>query len=391
MTKKPMILLFFIFLVGFILFVHRKFRRHPVFKYLPVPLWCYFLPMFASGMGIIPRENAVYPAISTHLLPACLILLLAGAHLKNVWKLGPAALISMAAGSQAIFTGGPLLLFFFKPYLPENAWMGLGALAASWTGGSANMLAVKEAIGVPESLFSILVIVDSVMAYAWMACVMEMSSWQESFDRWNRADKKWLYSVGGGEPEYIVGSVEEPFGKKIIFKILISILIAFVFGELSVLLGAWLGQSARMLNQTTWAVLSATAMGIALSIKRVRAVDDTTMERTGFFLLYVLIASVGARADLSGIFQTPLFLLFGFLWVAWMAFVLFCVGKIFRIPLFFLATASQANVGGPATATMVAGVYQPHLSFVGLLLAVLGNIFGTYLGIAASYLMRWVQ
>ncbi len=385
MANDFLVFIFLAVLVAVILWFSKKFEKNPVFKYFPAPLWCYFLPMIASWAGLISREAAVYPAISKHLLPACLIMLLMSAHLKKAWKLGPAALASMAVGSAVIILGGPLLFLIFRPWLPEDAWMGLGSLSASWTGGSANMIAVKEAIGVPEPIFSVMVIVDSIVAYVWMAFVMELAPWQERFDQWNHAKMGMLYKMGSGNLDLGSGSKLAPRSR-----ILVPFLIAFTFGELSILLATQLGGKLTFINASTWAVILATLIGIVLSLKRIKNLDEKMTEKTGYFLLYLLIASIGARADLTGIFKTPIFLLFGFAWVILMGLALFIFGKIFRIPLFFLSTASQANVGGTASATIIAAVYQPHLAFVGLLLAVLGNVFGTYLGIGCSYLMRWI-
>ena len=184
-----------ILIVVSVLWFTRRFEKNPVIKHLPAPLWCYFLPMIASSAGLIPHDLSIYPVMSRNLLPACLILLLAGAHLHGIFKLGPAALFSMLAGMAAIILGGPLLYLIYKPWLPVDSWMGLGALSASWTGGSANMIAVKEAIGVPENIFSVMVIVDSIVCYLWMAIVLQISSFQKEFDAWNRSRMEWLEDV----------------------------------------------------------------------------------------------------------------------------------------------------------------------------------------------------
>ncbi|MBI4971467.1 MAG: DUF819 family protein [Candidatus Omnitrophica bacterium] len=363
LSSSILIIVFFVLIVALVFRFTRYFQNNPIIKHLPAPLWCYFLPMIASWVGLIPHTHVIYPAMSKHLLPACLILLLAGAHLRGIWQLGPAALCSMLAGTLAIILGGPLLYLLFKPWLPPDSWMGLGALSASWTGGSANMIAVKEAIHVPESIFSVMVIVDSIVCYVWMGIVMQISSFQEEYDRWNRSRLEWLDDVQTANL-----SDQKSHRIWIVICILLGVMVSF------------------LPISNTSAIILATALGIGLSF--LKKGSDPLFEKIGYFLLYLLLTSIGARANLAGIFQTPIYLLFGISWVLVMGLVLFLVGKIFRIPLFFLATASQANVGGTASATIVAAVYQPHLAFVGLLLAILGNVIGTYLGIGCSYLMR---
>ena len=152
-------------------------------RFLPVPFWCYFLPMLGTTLGLLPATHPLYTLLSQQLLPACLALLLIGTDLKGLARMGPLALWVMLAGSAGTIAGGLASFFLYKRWLPPGSWGAVGALAGSWTGGSANMLAVKEALGVPDALIGPLVIVDAAVAYSWMALLIASSNWQGIWER----------------------------------------------------------------------------------------------------------------------------------------------------------------------------------------------------------------
>jgi len=388
-----------LFLAGLVFLIRLSSKRWGhlgVLRYLPAPLWCYFLPMIASWLGVIPQSHFIYSLMAKHLLPVCLILLLLKIQIPIIFKLGPRALITMLTASVAIMLGGPLLLSLAKGFFPDDAWMGLGTLAGSWTGGSINMIAVQQAVNTPDTLFSVMIIVDSIVTYTWMGFLIFVSKFQSQFDQWNRSKMEWLEiaEVEGekfAETEGNVALMTQTTSTKQKMLSVSSIVTAIVFGELAIVLSFWCSNITGFFNAGTWAILIATGMGIALSLTRVFSASGDKAENLGYFLLFLLLTTIGAQADLSGIKDVPSFLLFGFAWLFFMALCLFVLARIFRIPLFFLAAAGQANVGGAVSASIVSGLYRPQLAFVGLLLAVLGSILGTYFGIASSYLMRWVS
>ena len=156
--------------------------RNPL-KLLPTPFWCYVLPMLASSVGWIPRESLFYSFASQQILPICLFLLLIGTDLRSLIRMGPLALRIMLAGSVGTFLGGWIAFHLYQRWLPPGSWGAVGALTASWIGGSANLLAVKEAVGVPDSLIGSVILVDMVVAYSWMALLIAAAAWEPA---WNR-------------------------------------------------------------------------------------------------------------------------------------------------------------------------------------------------------------
>ena len=193
MIRNPLgILAVLILIEALILFLSGHSRTKKFFKFPPSMFWIYFLPMVFSAFHVIPQQNPVYSKIGAYVLPASLILLLISVDLKAILKLGKAALGMMFAGSLGVILGAPIVLLIFKRWLPPDAWSGFAALSASWTGGSANMLAVREAIGTPDSIFLPMVVVDTIGAYSWMGILILFAGFQRTYDKWNRSDRRFI-------------------------------------------------------------------------------------------------------------------------------------------------------------------------------------------------------
>ena len=263
----------------------------------------------------------------------------------------------------------------FHPWLPPESWKAVGALSGSWTGGSANMLALKEALSVPDGLFAPVVVVDTFMAYGWMALLVFLSGFQDRFDRWNRAEE--LEDVSLNAP----ASAGRPYA---------AIVICVAVALFSILIGSRSPSLGSVVTKTTWTILLVTTISLGLAFTGRFAGTSDLPEKGGTVLLYVLLASLGARARLTSILDAPIFVAVGVVWMLIHGTILFAVGRWQRMPLFLLATASQACVGGVVSTPIVAAVYRPALAAVGLLMAISGNVVGTYLGFLTAHLCKWV-
>jgi len=362
-----------------ILFFSESARTKKFFQFPPALFWIYFLPMIVSGLGIIPEQHAIYPKITSTVLPAGLILLLIVTDIKAILKLGRSALLMMFTGSAGIMVGAPLVVMLFKPWLPADAWSGFGALSASWIGGSANMIAVKEAIHTPDAVFFPMIVVDTVVAYSWMGLLILSEGFQKTYDIWNRSDLHVVKELA----RKTVSS--ETSAQKIRFQYL-PLILAAAFG------GAWISNWLANIvgnGSFAWTIILASTFGILLSFTSLRKLESHGASRIGYLFLFLVLTSIGARANLSGVLSAPLLIVAGVVLVLIHAVFLLTVSRIARIPFCLVATASQANIGGPASAPIVAAAYEPALAPVGLLLGILGNVMGTYLGLLTSFLCRW--
>ena len=384
-----------LFLEGGILYLseHRRTRR--VFRYVPPMFLIYFLPMLANTVGLIPPERdaggniitPVYGDITTYCLPGSLVLLLISVDIVAILRLGKVAIGVMLAGSLGIILGGPVVLLIFRRWLPPDIWSGFGALSASWIGGSANMIAVAKGLETPPHIFGPMVVVDTIVPYAWMGILVAISGWQRSYDKRSRANTAVLDHLTRKNSQAGATQLQPLTLRSIALMFSLASGAAFV----SLRLAQELPAVKSMITASAWAIILATAMGIVLSFTPVRRLESSGASKLGYALLYFVLASIGAKTSLAHLASAPVALVAGFVWVLIHAGFIFLAGRLLKAPMSLMATASQANVGGTASAPVVAEIYQPGLAPVGLLLAVLGNIIGTYLGFACSTLCRFAS
>lgn len=367
---------------------HKHFKKY--FNFLPAVFWIYFLPMLFSTFGVIDSQSPVYSKISMHLLPASLFLLLISVDIKAIFKLGKTALLMFFIGSAGIILGAPVVYFLFKPWIGVQTWSGFGALSASWTGGSANMIAVKEALNVPDSVFLPMVIVDTVVPYVWMGTLVAFAGFQNFYDRMNQSNRKVLDELSHRISQ--ANQLQQTPSKGAYHLRSIVLLVSFAVA------GSWAASSlAKFLPEIkdvvstyAWTIIIVTFLGILFSMTPVRHLEKFGSNRFGYFLLYFVLTTIGARASIAHIGSSLILIAAGFVLVFIHAGLLLLVSRWMKVPLFLAAVASQANIGGVASAPIVAEIYQPGFASVGLLLAILGNIVGTYFGILAAQLCRWV-
>lgn len=357
-----------------------------LFRFLPSMFWIYFIPMLANTLGILPAESTVYGTITRWVLPGSLVVLLLSADIRGILKLGPTALGVMAASVGGIMIGAPVVMLIYRHWLPADAWQAVGALSGSWIGGSANMVAVKEGIGTPDDMFKLLIITDTIIPYAWMGLLIALSAHQEKFDRWNKSNTKLLDDlVIHAKNNSNCNIVRHTLAGTVAIAV-----IALVGAGIAVWASRVLPSVKNVVNPVAWSVIIATIIGISLSFSPARRLESRGSNRIGFFLLYLVLASIGAKTSLSFIGDLPIFLIAGATWMLIHAACLLLAARLFRAPMALAAAASQSSIGGPASGPVIAGIYHPDLAPVGLLLAVLGNISGTFLGLTTAQVCHWL-
>ena len=387
MTSNPVyIICVLVCIEAAILFIDSRPIGKKVFRFLPSMFWIYFVPMLANTVGILPAESDIYGIITRWVLPGSLVVLLLSADIRGILKLGPTALGVMAASIGGIMIGAPVVMLIYRQWLGADAWQAVGALSGSWIGGSANMVAVKEGIGTPDEMFKLLIITDTIIPYAWMGLLIALSAHQEKFDRWNKSNTKLLDDLvkhANNNPESKITRYT-PGGMVAIATI------ALAGAGLAVWASTTLPSVKNVINPVAWSVIIATVIGISLSFSPARKLQSHGSNRIGFFLLYLVLASIGAKTNLSFMGSLPIFLVAGATWILIHAACLLLATRILRAPMALAAAASQSCIGGPASGPVIAGIYHPDLAPVGLLLAVLGNISGTFLGLMTAQVCHWL-
>ena len=384
MIQDPVLVFAYLAAVVALVFqVARWPALRPLFDRLPALVWTYFLPMLSTTAGILPAESPVYRAIARYLLPASLSLLLLSSELKAIARLGRTALLVMTAGMAGIMLGGIAGFLALRPWLPADAWKAVGALVATWIGGSANLVAVANALDLSPELQGVLIIVDTVVAYTWMGFLISFAARQEAFDRWNKADRAAVEGVGARLAS-VVGKETRP---PTVADMTLMVGLAVVLTAACLRIGTLLPPVGQVLNAFSWAIILLTTAALLLSLTPLARLEQVGASTVGYAGFYLLLASVGAQGDLRKVLSHPQFVLLGVIVIAVHAVFLFAALRLLRAPLFFLGAASQACVGGYSSAPLVAAIYHPAMAPVGLLLAVLGNVVGTYLGLAVAQLL----
>lgn len=387
LTDSTQILTFFIIVIWFVYWVSQKPVFSKFFRYLTPVIWIYFLPMLATTFGVIPADSPLYLWIRLHMLPAALILLLLSANLPTIAKLGGKAILTMLAGTFGIVIGGPIVVLLFKQILPPEAWKGIAALSGSWIGGSVNLVAISESVQTPESLLGPIIVVDTVIGYGWMGIVIALSVFQDRYDRWANVNRSLIEDINKKMSDIHKGKQRS----LTFFDLVMMMTLAFGGGYVCLALGGWLPPLGEVITSFAWTIILVSTLGIFLSFTKLSELEFAGATHLGNFFLFLLLASIGARADLRAIFEVPEFVLVAIVWIAIHAICLFLAGKLLKTPMVLIATASQANIGGPVTAPIVASVYQKSLAPVGLLMAVFGSVLGIYAGLLCAQLCYWAD
>ena len=342
---------------------------------------------------------------SRYLLPTSLVLLTISVDVKELMKLGPKAIIMFFTGTTGIIIGGPIGLLLISYFAPEviNApstqeiWRGLSTIAGSWIGGSANQTAMKEVFEVGGLLFSKMVAVDVIMGNLWLALLMLGISKNKKINKLLKADDQSIENLKNRMEDFqkrsskiaslsdIVKILAIGFGCMGLSHFLSDLIVPYLsinFPEL---------QNYSLTSGFFWIVVIAATLGVVLSFTRARSLEYVGASKFGSLMVYVLIATIGMNMNILSVFENPGLFLLGFVWISFHAILLIVVAKIIRAPYFFVAVASQANVGGAASAPIVAAYFSPSLAPVGVLLAVLGYVVGTYGAYICGLLLQVVS
>ena len=385
MIKDPnAIFIYIVSLIGLIHYLKSISALEKVFKYAPPIIWIYFLPMLSSGIGVIPTASPLYSWTSKYLLPPALILLLLSSNIKILSTLGSKAIGTMLFGTLGIVLGGPISLLVFGSFLPEDAWMGLAALSGSWIGGSANMVAIGKSIGTSDNLFGNMIVIDTVVGYGWMGIVILISGHQKSIDKWNNADTRIVDDLN------IKMSTEDSKRPTSFNDLLTIVVVSLFLGLFSLELGKLIPDLGKVVTSFGWTIILVSLIGVSLSFTKLSDLNNAGSSHVGNLFLYILLGTIGAKANITQIGDLPYYIAVGILWIFIHAIILFFGGRLLKAPMFLIATSSQANIGGVVSAPIIATVYKKSLAPVGLLMGVIGNIIGIYAGLFTAWLLSLV-
>lgn len=379
-----LLLVLFILIIGALFWLAGTRAGRALFQYVPPVLWILLLPMCCSTAGLTPQAHPVYDWLKNQMLVAALVLLLLATNVRAILRLGKAALLSMLTASLGVALGAVIGYWLLHRWLPADAWKAVGPLMGVWIGGYGNMIAVGASIDASSGMMTNAIITDTVVGFGWMALLLWLAPLQTRVDRLLGADRAVLEDLNQRLAQ-LHAENDRPM-QLADFAVMLGI--AFGVACLALQAGKHLPAVAGILSPFTWSVILASLAGIGLSFTRAGQLQYAGATPVGTFLLYLAYAAIGAQANLRGLAEAPQFLIFGVVVLGFHAALLLLVGRLLRAPLFLLATASQANIGGMATAPIVASVYQSSLAGVAVLMVPLGLAYGTFVALLVAEVCR---
>jgi len=393
------------------------------YKIVPGLFMAYFIPAIFTTFGVISPEwkttnaageiisnsSQLYYVASRFLLPAALVLMTLSIDLKAIFNLGSKALIMFFTGTVGVIIGGPLAILLISIFSPETVggadfdavWRGLSTLAGSWIGGGANQTAMLEIYKYNPAKYGGMVIVDIVIANVWMAILLIGIGKKDKINKWLKADTTAIEELKEKVIEFTQKIKKNPTLTD--FMIMLAIGFGTVgFGHFSAkYLSAFFSDFVAAIDSQTWRnvfsflgssffwlISISTIIAILLSYTKAKNYEGAGASKLGSIFIYILVATIGMKMDLNQAFENPGLIAIGIVWMTIHAILLIIVAKIIRAPYFFLAVGSQANVGGAASAPIVAQAFHSSLATVGVLLAVFGYAIGTVGAILCTILME---
>lgn len=410
-------------MLGFI-FWTSSIKTGPIglfYKIVPMLLVCYFMPSLLTLFGVVDPENrTLYFVATRYLLPATLVMLTLSIDLKEIFGLGPKALIMFLTGTVGVVLGGPiavLIVSFVYPEIigvdgPEAVWRGLSTVAGSWIGGSANQAAMQVVFMTPDpdatdvtkksltDLYSVMVAVDVFVAEIWMVFLLLGVGKAKSIDKFFKADASSIDRLQEKMEKFSTSVARVPTSTDLM------VLAGLGFGAtaLSHYFGSWIADSVTatiaadasleflkslgLASSFFWLIVISTAIGIFMSFTPLRNYEGAGASKIGTVFIFILVAVIGMGMDVKAVFEYPGYFLVGGIWMFFHVALMFLMAWLIRAPYFFLAVGSKANIGGAASAPVVAAAFHPALAPVGVLLAVLGYALGTYGAMLCAWMMQ---
>ncbi|PMD06470.1 DUF819 family protein [Brevibacterium paucivorans] len=385
--------------IAAILVYLEKRRGMAVFKYVPGFVFLYLIAATLNTLGVFGQTDsidAVGSGVKDALLPAMIMLLLFQCDVRQIIKLGPKLMLTYTAAVVSIFAGFVVAFLLFRGLLDPEAWKGFAALAGSWTGGSANMVAVQEILQAPESLFGHVLIVDTIVYSLWLLLMFSGTGIAQRFNAWVKADTSYLETqaaavanpgdTSAGESGKNKGGgtngSDETLDLVALFRV---IALGLCASAAATWVGNQLPEIGVVVTSTTWTILIVSVLGLIIGSTRFGKMPGAS--EVSHIMLYIIIGIIAAGSDFSSLVEAPLYLLAGFVVVAIHLLLMVVYAKLTRTELFSIAVASTANIGGVASAPVVASAYSQQLVPVGVLYALIGAFAGTFFGLATGQIL----
>ncbi|WP_338751162.1 DUF819 domain-containing protein [Bacillus sp. FJAT-52991] len=365
----------------------KRFSTNKFFKFIPGIVLIYIGAAAMQTCGLFADNEAIaamYADVKGALLPAMLAIMLLKCDIRSIIKLGPRMLGGYLVAVVSIMFGFIIVYALFQNFYVDGTWKAFGALAGSWTGGSANMVALQDILQVPENIFGYALMMDTINYAVWVMFMFWLVPFAGAFNRWTKAD---IGFIQQGFDEIAAANEEEKTGPQ--FQHILYLLgIGLLISSLSIFAGEHLPEVGAVINGTSWTIMIASVIGLVLAQTPVAKIPGAL--DVSNVMLYIIIALIASQSDFSNIAQAPIYLVSGFLIMLMHLIIMLLLGKLFKYDLFTLGVASLANIGGMASAPMLAAAYSRTLIPVGVIMALMGSFLGTYFGMIVAKILAFL-
>lgn len=370
-----------IFIASLLVYLESK-SKAKFFEYLPAIVILYFSVMTLSTLELWSKSdeiNAVYKSFKSNLLPAMIFLMLLQSDIRTIFKLGKKILLTFFLASLSISLGFVIMFFFLNGFFEEGAWKAFGALSGSWMGGTGNMVAIQSALELPDSKMGYVLLIDSIDYAIWVMILLALVPFAKRFNQWTKADGDLLKKLSSTlDTETSQKAINFP---SLFLMLGLALMVSVMAQTLAPLL-----PTTSFLTHTTWVVIMATLAGILFGMTPLS--KEASAQPLANIMLYLIVALIASRANFSELTQAPLYIFAGFIIIFIHASVMVLFAKLFKLDLFSLGVASLANIGGVASAPILAGAYHKALIPIGILMAMMGYILGTFMGLGVSKVLQ---
>jgi uncharacterized membrane protein len=359
--------------------------RWRLFQIVPPLVFIYLVPVLLTNNGVLPAKSLVYDKIGELVLPMMLVLMLLNVDVPGAVRVMGRGVFVMLAGSVGVVVGAGVGMFVVQEWVGSTAWKSYGALSGSWVGGTGNLAAVANALDASEGDEALAILADTTLLLVWLPLMLASKRFAARFERLAKVDPNRVARMEEASRDTIAMAVP-PNYRDFLYLFFIAIAVTAISQEVA----ARLPEYPPYVIRDSWLVLVVTTIGIALAMTPLRRIPAS--RDLGMALIFLFMARIGAKADLSSVADQAVPFLAGAA-ICILIHGLFCLAAawILRVDIHTAAIASAANIGGAATATVVAAHHRESLVPAGIMMALLGYALGNYAGYVAGLLCAWLS
>ncbi|MHC4154054.1 MAG: DUF819 family protein [Planctomycetota bacterium] len=366
--------------IGAFFFLLEQQTKWKLFNYFPPLIFIYAVPAIMSNTGILTKTSPVYDWLSSTVLPLFLVIMLLKVDVASTVRIMGRGIFVMLFGTAGVVLGAPIAFLLVRSRLPDDVWKAFGTLAGSWIGGTGNMAAASEGLETSGEGFGLAVLGDNLVYIVWLPILLGSKNVSRAFNRFMRVDPKRIRML-----EAVQNETE---GEREVVRMrhfLYLLVLGFACTWAAHVLSAKLPELGPVLTASTWKILLITTMGLLLSLTPARRIPAS--HELAMALVYIFVANMGAKADVSGLAGTAgWFILACYVWIAIHGAFCLLGAYLLRVDVHSTAIASAANIGGAASAPVVAAHHNEKLVPVSVLVALIGYAIGNY----GAFLAAWL-